>query len=89
MEDTVAKAWKEFAKGQSKMIRSAEWKCHGGILYFQDRIYVPRDADLRRRIIELHHDTKVAGHPGRWKTLELVSHNYWWLQMSCLVGNYC
>ena len=23
----------------------------------------------------LCHDTKVAGHPGRWKTLELVSRN--------------
>jgi len=26
---------------------------------------------------------KVAGHPRCWKTLELVSRNYWWLQISC------
>jgi hypothetical protein len=24
-----------------------------------------------------------------WKTLELVSCNYWWLQMSCYIGKYC
>ena len=36
----------------------------------------------------LCHDTKVAGHPGRWKTLELVSRNYWWPQMSRYIGQY-
>ena len=89
MEEAVAKAWKALKQGSAKLIRSAEWKQQGGLLFFQDRIYVPRDMDLRRRIVELHHDTMVAGHPGRWKTLELVSCNYWWPQMSRFVGNYC
>ena len=31
---------------------------------------------------------KVVGHPGRWKTLELVSRNYWWPQMSRYIGQY-
>jgi len=31
---------------------------------------------------------KVAGHPGRWKTLELVSRNYWWPQMSRYIRQY-
>ena len=31
----------------------------------------------------------VAGHPGRWKTHELVSRFYWWLQMSCYISVYC
>jgi len=31
---------------------------------------------------------KVAGHPGHWKTLELVSRNYWWSQMSRYIGQY-
>src|SRR5580704_19485894 len=47
-----------------------------------------QDCDLRCRIVEQHHDSQVAGHPGRWKTLELVSRNYWWPQMSCYIGNY-
>jgi len=34
---------------------------------------VPNDPELRRRITSQHHDTRVAGHPGRWKTLELIS----------------
>ena len=59
-----------------------------GLLTFRGRIYVPNLADLRRRIVEQHHDSKIAGHPGRWKTLELVSRNYWWPQMSRFIGSY-
>jgi hypothetical protein len=59
-----------------------------GLLMFQGKIYVPKDRDLRRRIIAHHHDTRVAGHAGRWKTLELVSRNYWWPQMSRFIGLY-
>jgi len=51
-------------------------------------IYVPNDPELCRRITSQHHDTRVAGHPGRWKTLELVSRNYWWPQMSCYISQY-
>jgi hypothetical protein len=49
---------------------------------------VPNDPELRRRITSQHHDTRVAGHPGRWKTLELISRNYWWPQMSRYIGQY-
>jgi len=31
---------------------------------------------------------KVTGHRGRWKTLELVSRDYWWPQMSRYIGQY-
>jgi len=31
---------------------------------------------------------KVAGHPRYWKTLELVSKDYWWPQMSRYIGQY-
>jgi hypothetical protein len=59
-----------------------------GLLTFRGKIYVPNDRDLRRRIVAQHHDTAIAGHPGRWKTLELVSRNYWWPQMSRYIGIY-
>jgi len=38
--------------------------------------------------VALHHDSHVAGHPGRWKTLELVARNYWWPHMSRYIGQY-
>jgi len=36
----------------------------------------------------LCHDTKVAEYPRCWKTLKLVSRNYWWPQMSRYIGQY-
>jgi hypothetical protein len=55
---------------------------------FRGKIYVPKDRDLRCRIVEQHHDMRIAGHAGRFKTLELVSRNYWWPQMSCYISIY-
>ena len=89
VEDAVAKAVKAMGGAGSRTLRGAEWRMADGILYFRDHIYVPDDPGLRRRIVAQHHDTKVAGHPGRWKTLELVSRSYWWPHMSRFVGGYC
>jgi hypothetical protein len=55
---------------------------------FRGKIYVPNDRDLRHCIVKQHHYTCIAGHAGRFKTLELVSCNYWWPQMSCYIGIY-
>jgi hypothetical protein len=72
----------------AKSIRSSEWSEAEGILYFQGKIYVPPTSDIRWKIVAPNHDSRVAGHPGRWKTLELVSRNYWWPQMSRYIGQY-
>ena len=87
-EDALSKVVKELKTTSSCTVRSAEWRLEQDVLYFQGKIYVPDYVDLRRRIISLCHDTKVAGHPGRWKTLELASRNYWWPQMSRYIGKY-
>jgi len=44
--------------------------------------------DLRHQIVLLCHNTRIAGHAGRFKTLELVSQNYWWPNMSRYIGQY-
>ena len=88
-EDKVTKAVKELKSGRGRTFRAAEWREDDGLLFFRDRIYVPRDLNLRRRILEQHHDSRIAGHPGCWKTLELISRNYWWPNMSQFVGRYC
>src|SRR5271168_4927045 len=87
-EEAVAKAAKELRRTSAHSVQSAEWSQSKGLLYFRGKVYVPNSADLRRRIVSLCHDTKIAGHCGRWKTLELVSRNYWWPQMSRYIGKY-
>ena len=84
-EEVVVKAIKELKQSRAKSIRTSEWSMENDLLYYRGKIYVP-GSDLR--ILALCHDTKLAGHPGRWKTLELVSRNYWWPQMSRYIGKY-
>jgi hypothetical protein len=88
-EESVAKAARELRKDKGRgTVKSAEWSESDGLLMFHSQIYVPNDRELRCHIIKQHHDMCIAGHAGHFKTLELVSHNYWWSQMSCYIGVY-
>jgi len=87
-EEPIAKAAQKLRKLSACSVRSAEWSKHDGLLYYHGRIYVPDSSQLGHRIVSLCHDTKVAGHPGRFKTLELVSQSYWWPNMSRYIGQY-
>ena len=73
------------SQGQS-LVRSDEWV--EGTPPIPGKVYVPGSQITLSYCFAHHHDTLVARHPGHWKTLELVSHNYWWPQMSCYVGLY-
>ena len=48
----------------------------------------PKRPQLHHNIVHTHHDSVMTGHPGWWKTLELVSHNYWWPGISHYVTSY-
>jgi hypothetical protein len=88
-EESIAKVARELHKDKGRgMVKSTEWSESEGLLMFRGKIYVPNDRDLRRRIVEQHHDTRITGHAGHFKTLELVSRNYWWPQMSHYIGIY-
>ncbi|KAF9799377.1 hypothetical protein IEO21_10574 [Rhodonia placenta] len=65
-----------------------EWNAEQGLLLFRGLVYVPKNTELRRDIVKIHHDSPIAGHGGRAKTLELVSRNYWWPGMSKFVNEY-
>ena len=58
-----------------------QWTNEQGLILYQGKVYVPSKGRLRYDVIREHHDTPIAGHPGRDKTLELVSRNYWWPKM--------
>lgn len=75
-EEPITKVVLELQKSSNKAVHSLEWSNVDGLLYFRGKIYVPWTLDLCRRIVALCHNTKIAGHPGQWKMLELVSCNY-------------
>src|SRR5258707_68118 len=67
---------------------SDEWTRAEGVVLYQGRVYVPDDPQLCHDLVDAHHTTTVAGHPGRWKMLELVSWNYWWPGLSRYVAKF-
>jgi len=88
LDKSVVKAVKELKKSSTRQLRSEEWSEEQGIMLFRGKVYVLKDIKLQLEIIKLHHDTPVAGHPGQWKTLELVTRNYWWPGIIMQVKNY-
>src|SRR5258705_9028503 len=49
---------------------------------YQGKVYVLDNPQLCHNLVHAHHSATVAGHPRCWKTLELVSQNYWWPGLS-------
>ena len=77
-DNEVVKAVEEMKQAGVKMLRDEEWREVDGIIYKEEKVYVPKDDILRAEIIKLYHDTPVGGHGGQWKTVELVTRNFWW-----------
>ena len=57
-------------------------------IYYRDRLFAPPDDELRTQIVYRTHSTGPAGHPGRVKTLDLISRTYWWPRLSRDVEEY-
>ena len=54
----------------------------------EGKVYIPKDEKLRAEIIRWHHDTLAAEHGEKWKTVELVTRNYWWPGVTRNMGRY-
>ena len=76
-DEEMIKVVEEMKKAEVKTLRDEEWQLEEGLVLKEGRVYVPKDEKLRVEIIWLHHDTLIAGHRGQWKTVELVTRNYW------------
>jgi len=87
-DDEVVKAVEEMKQAGVKMLRDKEWREINGIMYKERKVYVPKDERLRAEIIRLHYDTPIGGHGGQWKTVELVTRNFWWLGVTKEVKRY-
>ncbi|KAF8749312.1 hypothetical protein RHS01_10171 [Rhizoctonia solani] len=55
-----------------------DYQMEAGLLFYQGRIVVPDVGSLRTDLLRVFHDSPLAGHPGRQRTLELISRNYYW-----------
>jgi len=87
-DEDVIRAVEEMKKTGIKELRGNEWKIEEDLVLKEGKVYVLKDEELRVEVIWLHHDVPAAGHKGRWKTVELVTQNYWWPGVTRDVGKY-
>ena len=73
--ETVARQRHVSKKNQDE---NTLWRVRDNILYYENRVYIPRDAELRREILRLHHDDKTAGHFGVKRTQDLIKRKFHW-----------
>lgn len=72
-EESVAKAVQYMHLFGGREIHKDEWTEDQDVLFYRGKVYVPKVEDLQCKITQRHHDSKVGGHLGRFKTLQLVS----------------
>jgi hypothetical protein len=60
-----------------------------GLLHYKDdRLYIPSNLPLRTRLLQECHDTPLAGHLGKEKTIELVKRRFYWPGMDADITRY-
>ncbi|THH03524.1 hypothetical protein EW146_g10426, partial [Bondarzewia mesenterica] len=80
-------AFQEDIEWRESLVRNpADYHVESGLVFHKGRLFVPRP--LRSDILHSRHDALVAGHPGRTRTLQLVSRDYSWPGMNTYVRRY-
>jgi hypothetical protein len=58
------------------------------MIFFKGKNYILKDLELRRDIVKMYHDHKMAGHLGELETYNGIRQNYWWPGLWMFVKNY-
>jgi hypothetical protein len=59
-----------------------------GVLWFNDRIVVPKDAELRQQILDEAHLCRYSIHPVSTKMYKDLKQHYWWTKMKIEIVRY-
>ena len=64
------------------------WQSSEGLLYYKNRLYIPENNELHTIIAKGCHDSRVAGHFGQEKTIEIVTRDFYWKGLTAWVNDY-
>jgi hypothetical protein len=59
-----------------------------GVLWFKDRIVVPKDVELCQQILDEAHLSQYSMHPGSTKMYQDLKKNYWWTKIKIEIALY-
>jgi hypothetical protein len=73
-------------------IRARKAKCFRkddqGIVWFNNRIVVPKNEELRQQILDEAHLSRYSIHPGSTKMYQDLKQHYWWMKMKIEIARY-
>jgi hypothetical protein len=58
------------------------------ILWFKNRLVVPKVSELRQLILDEAHKTRFSIHPGSNKMYQDLKHRFWWTKMKIEIARY-
>lgn len=64
----------------SKSHKISKFEFKNNLLYFKKHLYVPKE-EACLFVLQACHDIPIAGYFGYNKSLELISRDFWWLQI--------
>ena len=76
-DDKMVKAVEEMKKAKVKVLRNDEQQIEDELVLKENKVYVLKNEELRLEIIWLYHNMPITRHGRQWKTVELVTRNYW------------
>jgi hypothetical protein len=59
-----------------------------GVLWFKDRLVVPKKEALKRKILNEAHTSRYSIHPGSTKMYHDLRHQFWWTRMKHEIARY-
>ncbi|WVZ93905.1 LOW QUALITY PROTEIN: hypothetical protein U9M48_039855 [Paspalum notatum var. saurae] len=59
-----------------------------GVLWFKNRLVVPKDMELRKRILDEAHTSMFTMHPGNNKMYQDLKQKFWWTHMKRKIAKY-
>lgn len=71
-----------------KDLPEKDFTLDGDLLYFKDKLCVPKDYELRTRLLDQAHGKEVS-HLSSEKTRDLLSQHYYWPRLSTDVEEFC
>ena len=59
-----------------------------GVLWFKNRLVVPKDMELRKRILDEAHTSMFTMHPGNNKMYQDLKQKFWWTRIKREIAKY-
>ncbi|WVZ89139.1 hypothetical protein U9M48_035584 [Paspalum notatum var. saurae] len=59
-----------------------------GVLWFKNRLVVPKDMELRKKILDEAHTSVLTMHPGSNKMYQDLKQKFWWTRMKREIAKY-